>query len=392
MDKKRFKTEAVRAGQVRTAENEHSDPIFATSSYVFHSAEQAALRFSDKLPGNIYSRFTNPTTRAFENRLASLEGGAHCIATASGMSAILTLCMSFLKSGDHVAAAHGLFGSTTNLFNNILSKFGIHTSYLPPNDLNAWESEVTERTKMIFVESPSNPLCEIVDIGELAKISNAREECILVVDNCACTPALQRPLSLGADVVVHSATKFLDGQGRGVGGAIVTDDEKLAKEVFGFLRTAGPTMSPFNAWIFHKGLETLAIRMKESCSNAMQVAQWLNDHPKVNNVYYPGLKDHPDYALAARQQDDFGAIISFEVKGGKDTAWKVIDSITIFSITANLGDAKSTITHPATTTHGRITDEDRKRAGISDGLIRLSIGLEDVEDLIDDLEAGLASA
>ena len=392
MDKKRFKTEAVRAGQVRTAENEHSDPIFATSSYVFDSAEQAALRFSDKLPGNIYSRFTNPTTRAFENRLASLEGGAHCIATASGMSAILTLCMSFLKSGDHVAAAHGLFGSTTNLFNNILSKFGIHTSYLPPNDLNAWESEVTERTKMIFVESPSNPLCEIVDIGELAKISNAREECILVVDNCACTPALQRPLGLGADVVVHSSTKFLDGQGRGVGGAIVTDDEKLAKEVFGFLRTAGPTMSPFNAWIFHKGLETLAIRMTESCSNAMQVAHWLNDHPKVNNVYYPGLKDHPDYALAARQQDDFGAIVSFEVKGGKDTAWKVIDSITIFSITANLGDAKSTITHPATTTHGRITDEDRKRAGISDGLIRLSIGLEDVEDLIDDLEAGLASA
>ena len=385
----RQKTKAVRAGQARTPEREHSDPIFATSSFVFTSAEHAAEMFAEREVGNIYSRFTNPTTRAFESRLAALEGAQFCSGTASGMSAILTLCLSVLRSGDQIAATRGLFGSTVNLFCNILSRFGITTSFHSPSEICS--AKLDPATRMIFIETPSNPLCEIVDIGQLAEVRDSLPDCILVVDNCACTPILQQPLALGANVVIHSSTKFLDGQGRAVGGAVVTNDENIANAVHGFLRTAGPSMSPFNAWIFHKGLETLSVRMKESCSSAGKIAQWLQNHQKVDSVFYPGLKQHSGHELAARQQNDFGALLAFEMHGGKDEAWKLIDSVRIFSLTANLGDAKSTITHPASTTHSRVQESDRKRMGISDGLIRLSIGLEDVQDLIEDLQSALNS-
>lgn len=389
MDRKRFKTRAVRSGQSRTAECEHSDPIFATSSFVFDSAAQAASRFDETDCGNIYSRFTNPTTRAFENRLANLENARYCIGTASGMSAILATCMTSLRAGDRILASRGLFGSTINLFRNILSRFDIETTFLSPAQISDWQDNLTDETKMIFIESPSNPLCEIADIAALSDVAHAKDDCILVVDNAALTPALQRPLDLGADVVVHSATKFLDGQGRGVGGAVVTDNPEIGKDLFGFLRSAGPSMSPFNAWIFLKGLETLAIRMTESCATASKVAHWLNDQTNIMRVHYPGLAHHPGHELAKQQQDDFGAVVSFEIAGGRSAAWHLIDSLEIFTITANLGDAKSTATHPATTTHARIKPEDRDRAGITDGLIRLSVGLEDANDLIADLRAVL---
>ena len=391
MKKKGFRTKAVRSGQQRTRENEHNDPIFATSSFVFDNAAHAASLFAETESGNVYSRFTNPTTRAFENRLAALENAKFCSGTASGMSAILSICMTVLKSGDHVLAGRGLFGSTVNLFNNILSRFDIETTFLSPTDISQWRGAMRKNTRLVFVESPSNPLCEIVDIRALAEVTHSNKDCILAVDNCACTPALQQPFSLGADVVLHSATKFLDGQGRGVGGAVLTNNPQIAKDIVGFLRTAGPSMSPFNAWIFHKGLETLALRMAESCASAMTIAQWLDNHPKVDKVYYPGLRDNPGYELAKSQQSAFGALLSFEVKGGQSAAWSLIDALEIFTITANLGDAKSVATHPATTTHGRITAQDRKRAGITDGLVRLSIGLEDVDDLICDLETALKS-
>ena len=389
MDGKGFKTRAVRAGQFRTPENEHSDPIFATSSFVFDSAASAARRFDETEAGNIYSRFTNPTTRAFESRLAQLENANYCSATASGMSAILAVCMTTLKAGDHILAGRGLFGSTVSLFNNILSNFGIETTYVPGTSVDLWRESIRPNTKIIFVETPSNPLCEITDIASVAEVAREKGDCNFVVDNAACTPALQQPLEMGADVVLYSATKFLDGQGRGVGGAVVTNHRDIAKNMVGFLRTAGPCMSPFNAWIFHKGLETLSIRMSESCRSALEIAHWLNDHPNVEKVYYPGLKNHPGHEIAKKQQCEFGGILSFEVAGGQPAAWQLIDSLEIFSITANMGDAKSTVTHPASTTHGRITPEDRKRAGISDNLIRLSIGLEDTDDLIENLKFGL---
>ncbi len=389
MKDKGLQTRAVRAGQARTKENEHSDPIFATSSFIFDSAEHASLLFSEKIAGNLYSRFTNPTTRAFQNRLASLENAEHCVATASGMSAILAVCLSVLKSGDHLFATRGLFGSTVNLFNNILTRFDIQTTFMPAHDTEPFADMIRNQAKMVFIETPSNPLCELVDISKLARLTSSRQDCYLVVDNCYCTPVLQRPLDLGADVVVHSSTKFIDGQGRGVGGAIVTNNSKVADAVFGFLRTAGPTMSPFNAWMFHKGLETLPIRMKESCSSAGKVARWLDQHPYVTRVYYPGLEHNFQYELASRQQADYGALMSFEVTGGKESAWKLIDALSIFSITANFGDAKSTVTHPASTTHSRISAEERELMGVTDGLVRICIGLEDVDDLISDLSYGL---
>ncbi len=383
----RQKTKAVRAGQVRTPEREHSDPIFATSSFVFDSAEHASQMFAEQEAGNIYSRFTNPTTRAFEQRLASLENARYCSGTASGMSAVLAVCMTALRSGDRIAATRGLFGSTVNLFSNILARFGIKTDFYSPDEI--YEAVRGTDIRMIFIESPSNPLCEIVDIAKLASVSKALENCMLVVDNCACTPILQQPLTLGADVVIHSATKFLDGQGRAVGGAVATNNAELANGVFAFLRTAGPSMSPFNAWIFHKGLETLAVRMQESCLSARSIAKWLHEHPKVNQVYYPGLVSHPGHELAASQQSDFGALLAFEVAGSRLTAWKLIDQVEIFSVTANLGDVKSTITHPASTTHARVSQADRARMGISEGLIRLSVGLEDPLDLVEDLESAM---
>jgi len=382
-------TNAVRAGQVRSAEGEHSEPIVTTSSFVFKDAAEAAARFSGDAPGNIYSRFTNPTVRTFEERLAAMEGAERCVATSSGMSAILSTCMALLKNGDHIVASRSIFGTTVGLFDNILSKFGLSTTFVDLTDYEAWEAAIGAETKMLFLETPSNPLTEIVDISRLAEIAHGKG-CLLVVDNCLCTPALQQPFSLGADIVIHSATKYLDGQGRCIGGAVLGSDELLAEDVVGFLRTGGTTMSPFNAWVFLKGLETLHLRMKTHCENALEVAEWLEQQAKVTRVYYPGLTSHPQHELAKTQQSGFGGVLSFEVEGGQKAAWNIVDSTSLFSITANLGDAKSTITHPATTTHHRLTDEQRVQAGIHDSLIRLSIGFEDVSDLTQDLEAGLS--
>jgi O-succinylhomoserine sulfhydrylase len=385
-----FETRAVRAGQRRTHEGEHAEAIFPTSSYVFASAAEAAARFSGEQPGNIYSRFTNPTVRTFEQRLAALEGGDCCVATASGMAAILSTCAGLLKAGDHIVSSRSIFGTTTVLFTTYLARFGVETSFVPLTDPGAWERAMRPETRLLFLETPSNPLTELVDIRQLADIARARG-CPLVVDNCFCTPALQRPLELGADIVIHSATKYLDGQGRCIGGAVVGDAERVGKDVYGFLRTAGPAMSPFNAWIFLKGLETLSLRMKAHSENASLLARWLEQQPTVARVYYPGLESHPQHELARRQQQGFGGIVSFEVKGGRESAWAMIDATRVFSITANLGDAKSTITHPATTTHGRLTPEQRAVAGISEGLIRIAVGLESVADLQADLARGFAA-
>jgi len=386
-----FDTRAVRAGQQRTLEGEHSEAIFPTSSYVFASAAEAAARFSGDQPGNIYSRFTNPTVRTFEERLASLEGGERCVATSSGMAAILATCAGLLKAGDHIVSSRSIFGTTTVLFSTYLAKFGIETTFVALADVQAWRDAIRPETRLMFLETPSNPLTEIADIAALAALSKEKN-CVLAVDNCFCTPALQRPLELGADIVIHSATKYLDGQGRCIGGAVVGSEELVGKDIYGFLRTAGPTMSPFNAWVFLKGLETLSLRMKAHSASALTLAQWLEQQPEVARVYHPGLTSHPQHELAKRQQDDFGGIVSFQLKGGKEDAWKVVDATRVFSITANLGDVKSTVTHPATTTHGRLTPEQRDAAGISDGLIRLAVGLESVADadLQADLERGFS--
>ncbi len=383
-----FDTRAVREGQRRTMEQEHAEAIFPTSSYVFNTAREAAARFSGEEPGNIYSRFTNPTVRTFEQRLASLEGGQCCVATSSGMAAIYATCASLLKSGDHIVSSNSIFGSTTLLFNNYLTRFSINTSFVELTNIQAWEEAITPATRLLFVETPSNPLTRVADIKALSELAHAHD-CLLVVDNCFCTPALQLPLALGADIVIHSATKYLDGQGRCIGGAVVGNEELVGKEVYGFLRTCGPSMSPFNAWVFLKGLETLSLRMRAHCENAQHFAVWLQEQSAVARVYYPGLADHPEHDLATRQQTGYGGIVAFEVKGGRDAAWKVIDKTRICSITANLGDTKTTITHPATTTHGRLTPEQRDEAGISDSLIRVAVGLEDVKDICADLATGL---
>jgi O-succinylhomoserine sulfhydrylase len=380
-------TLAVRAGQERTNEGEQSEPIFTTSSYTFESAAQAAARFSGDEPGNIYSRFTNPTVRTFEKRLAALEGGEVCVATSSGMSAILSTCMALLQGGDHIVSSRAIFGTTTVLFNNYLAKFGVETTYVPLTELSAWEQAIRPNTRLLFLETPSNPLTEVADIRALADLAQAKN-CLLVVDNCFCTPALQRPFELGADIVIHSATKYLDGQGRCIGGAVVGNQEQVGTDVYGFLRTAGPSMSPFNAWVFLKGLETLNIRMKAHSENALALAQWLEQHG-ITRVYYPGLESHPQHGLAKQQQQGYGGVLSFELEGGREAAWKLIDATRLLSITANLGDTKTTITHPATTTHSRLTPEARAEAGISEGLVRMAVGLEAIEDIKADLQRGL---
>ena len=381
-------TLAVRAGQVRTQEGEHAEPIFPTSSYVFDSAASAAARFSGDEPGNIYSRFTNPTVRTFEQRLAALEGGERCVATSSGMAAIYATCAGLLSQGDHIVSSRSIFGSTVILFNKYLAKFGIDITYVDQTDPATWEAAVKPNTRLFFLETPSNPLTEIADISALAKIAHDND-CLLAVDNCFCTPVLQRPLDLGADIVIHSATKYLDGQGRCVGGAVVGTEQVVGTDVYGFLRTAGPTMSPFNAWVFLKGLETLGLRMQRHCQSAAKVAAWLEQHENIDRVWYPGLESHPQHQLAVTQMSGYGGIVSFEVKGGQQSAWRLIDETRLLSITANLGDSKTTITHPATTTHGRLTAEEREQAGISDGLIRIAVGLEAVNDIINDLSRGL---
>lgn len=386
-----IETLAVRTGHHRTAEQEHSEPIFATSSFVFASASEAAARFAGETQGNIYSRFTNPTVRAFEERLAAMEGGECCVATASGMAAILSTCMGLLEQGDHIVSSRSIFGSTTMLFNKYLSRFGIATDYATLTDLDDWKRQIKPNTRMLFVETPSNPLIELGDIRGLAEIAHAHD-CLLVVDNCFCTPVLQRPLDLGADIVIHSATKYLDGQGRAVGGAIVGDRKRVGEDVFGVLRTAGPTMSPFAAWVFLKGLETLALRMRAHSANAQRLAEWLAEQAGVTRVHFPGLPGHPQHALANAQQILPGGIVSFEVDGGREAAWRFIDATRMMSITANLGDTKTTITHPASTTHGRLTAEQRAEAGISEGLIRIAVGLESFDDIRRDVARGLGDA
>ena len=388
MDELGLDTQAVRAGIERSQFNEHSEALYLTSSFVFGSAAQAAARFSGEEDGNVYARFTNPTVTAMQQRLAALEGAEACVATASGMAAIMSMVMALMSAGDHVVASRGLFGATQQLFNNILSRFGIETTFVPATDLDAYRAAITPKTKLIFVESPSNPLTELVDIAAVAAIAHDAGV-LLAVDNCFCSPALQQPLKLGADLVIHSATKYLDGQGRVLGGA-VCGSRKLVEEVFKFLRTAGPCISPFNAWVILKGLETLRIRMEAQSAAALELAGWLEAQPQVARVYYPGLPSHPQHALALRQQSGGGAIVSFEVKGGREEAWRVVDSTQIVSITANLGDTKTTLTHPASTTHGRISPEAREASGIRESLLRVAVGLESVEDLKADLARGLA--
>ena len=381
-------TLAVRAGIERSQFNEHSEALYLTSSFVFGSAAEAAARFSGEQEGNVYARFTNPTVTAMQQRLAALEGAEACVATASGMAAILSTVMALLSAGDHVIASRGLFGATQQLFGNILSRFGIVTTFVPATDLDAYRAAVTPNTKLFFVESPSNPLTELVDIAAVAAI--AREaKALLAVDNCFCSPALQQPLKFGADLVIHSATKYLDGQGRVLGGA-VCGSQVLVDEVLKFLRTAGPCISPFNAWIILKGLETLKIRMAAQSASALELATWLEAQPQVARVHYPGLPSHPQHTLALRQQSSGGAIVSFEVTGGREEAWKVVDATRVVSITANLGDTKTTLTHPASTTHGRISPEAREAAGIRESLLRVAVGLESIEDLKADLARGLA--
>ena len=380
-----LETQAVRAGHDRTAYGEHGEPIFMTSSFVFDSAEHAAARFAGEDEGCVYSRFSNPTVSVFQDRLAAMEGGEACVATASGMSAILATCLALLEQGDEILASKSIFGSTTVLFDKYLSRSGLVTQHIELTDLAAWEASITPKTKMLFVETPSNPMTEVVDICALADIAH-QHDCLLVVDNCFCTPALQRPLALGADIVIHSATKYLDGQGRALGGAVVGSQKLVGEEVMGFLRTAGPTMSAFNAWVFIKGLETLKIRMDAHCRSAMELAIWLEQQEQVERVYYPGLKSHPQHELAKQQQDGFGGIVTFVVKGGQEGAWQLMNNTQLLSITANLGDAKSTVTHPASTTHSRLTPEQRAEVGIEDGLLRIAVGLESVGDIKRDLK------
>lgn len=384
-----LETLAMHTGIHRSQFNEHSEALYLTSSFVFDNAAQAAARFSGAEKGNVYSRFTNPTVTAFEERLAALEGAESCVATASGMSAILACVMGLLSAGDHIIASRSLFGSTLNLFNNILKRFGVEITFVSPIDITKWRAAVKENTKLFFLETPSNPITEISDINELALLAK-KTGAWLAVDNCFCSPILQKPLELGADIVIHSATKYLDGQGRVLGGAVLGKrDLIMEKGVFGFLRTAGPTLSAFNAWVILKGMETLKIRMEAHSANALEIARWLEVQPNVTKVYYPGLPSHPQYKLARSQQKTGGGIVSFEVKGGKEEAWQVVDSTRMISITANLGDTKSTLTHPASTTHSRISQEERNAAGISDALLRIAVGLESVKDIKADLARGL---
>ncbi len=384
-----LQTNAIRAGSFIDEIGAQSEALYLSSSFRFNDAAQAAARFQGEEPGYVYSRFGNPTVHIFEERIAALEHGQWCVASATGMSAILTMCVALLKQGDHIVSSLSQFGSTTLLFTNILAKFGVSSTFVSLSDLNAWENAISDKTQLLFLETPSNPLMEIADIRALADLAR-RRNCLLVVDNTYCTPILQNPLLLNADIVIHSTTKYIDGQGRCMGGAIIGNDEKLWNEIYSTLRTSGATMSPFNAWVALKGLETLELRMQAHCSQAKKMAHWLEKHPYVQKVYYPDLPTHSQHSLAKQQQKAAGATIAFEVNGGQAEAWSVIDNTKLFSITANLGDTKSTITHPASTTHSRLSPKQRKRAGINDNLIRISVGLENIDDIRSDLESALA--
>ncbi len=383
-------TLGVRAGGLRSDFQEHSEALAITTSFVYKTAAEAARKFANEEPGNIYSRFTNPTVKMFQDRLAALEGAEACVATATGMAAVATTAFGLLKSGDHIIAARGVFGTVVPLFDQILARFGVATTWVDPTDLDAWRKAVRKETRLLFVETPSNPVCEIADIAGLAQIARDARA-VLAVDNCVCSPALQRPIEFGADLVVHSATKHLDGQGRVLAGAIAGRADLVSGPLLTFVRTAGPAISPFNAWICLKGMETLRLRMDAQSANALAIARWLEGHRAVEKVHYPGLASHSQHDLASRQQSAGGAVLSFVVKGGRDAAWKVIDAVKLVSITANFGDVKTTICHPATTTHGRIPAAERDASGIVEGLIRLGIGLEDPSDIRADLERGLGT-
>lgn len=380
-------TLAIRAGRETSEYREHSQSLHLTSSFTFDSAAQAAAMFLGEIDGYTYSRFTNPTVSAFQQRLAAMEGAERAVATSTGMAAIQATMLTLLKAGDHIVSSRSLFGSTINLFNGVLGKFGVETSYVDAANLDAWRAAVKPNTKVFFLETPSNPLTDLADIAAVAAIAH-EAGALLVVDNCFCSPALQQPIKLGADLVVHSATKYLDGHGRVMGGAVVGSD-KLVEQVYLHVRTAGPSLAPFNAWVLLSGLETLYLRMEKHSANALALAQWLQQQPAVEKVFYPGLPDHPHYALAQRQQKSGGPVLSFQVKGGREAAWRVVDAIQLISRTANLGDVKTTLTHPASTTHARITPEARAQAGITEGLLRVAVGLEHVDDLKADLLRGL---
>jgi len=382
---KKFETNSVRAGSIRSDQGEHSEALYLTSSFVFKNAKEAAARFANSEVGNIYSRFTNPSVKMFEDRLANLEGAEQCVATSTGMSAILASVMSLCNTGDHIVVSKSVFGTTVKLFDNILTKWGLDVTYVSLTNLNEWQNAVKKNTKLFFVETPSNPLTEICDISALADLAH-QSNSLLIVDNCFCTPAHQLPLQLGADVIIHSATKYLDGQGRCLGGAVLGKKDQM-NHVANFLRSAGTSMSPFNAWVFFKGLETLKLRMDAHSAKAIDLAIWLEKRKKVSKVYYPGLPSHPQHELAMKQQSTGGGIVSFKVDGDKKDAWNLIDSTKLISITANLGDTRSTITHPATTTHSRISQKERDNSGISDNLIRIAVGLEDIDDIKVDLSA-----
>jgi O-succinylhomoserine sulfhydrylase len=382
---KKFETNSVRAGSIRSDQGEHSEALYLTSSFVFKNAKEAAARFANLEVGNVYSRFTNPSVKMFEDRLASLEGAEQCVATSTGMSAILACVMGLCDTGDHIVVSKSVFGTTVKLFDNILTKWGLNVSYVSLTNLNEWQNAVKKNTKLFFVETPSNPLTEICDISALADLAH-QSNSLLVVDNCFCTPVHQLPIQFGADIIIHSATKYLDGQGRCLGGAVLGKKNHM-NHVANFLRSAGTSMSPFNAWIFFKGLETLKIRMDAHSAKATELALWLEQREKVLKVYYPGLSSHPQYELAMKQQSAGGGIVSFKVAGSQIDAWNLIDSTELISITANLGDTRSTITHPATTTHSRLSQNERDSSGIADTLIRIAVGLEDIEDIKADLSA-----
>jgi O-succinylhomoserine sulfhydrylase len=381
-------TKGVRAGQVRTEFQEHSEALFLTSSFVFKSAKQAAARFAGEDAGMVYTRYTNPTVSMFQERLAALEGAESCVGTASGMAAILATALTHLKQGDHVVCSNAVFGATIQLFNTILARFGIETSYVSPTKVDDWRKAIRKNTRLLFLETPSNPLTEISDIAALAEIAK-HAGALLAVDNVFCTPILQRPLALGADLVIHSATKYLDGQGRVIAGAVAGSKALVGDPMTAFLRTAGPSLSPFNAWVVLKGLETLELRMLAQSAAALELARWLESNQQVKKVFYPGLESHPQHALAMRQQSGGGAVVSFVAKGGREGAWRVIDGVELISNTANFGDVKTTICHPATTTHGRLSPAEREAAGIAEGLIRLGVGLEHPDDIREDLSRGL---
>ncbi len=384
MKKNKFNTKAIREGYQITEQQEHSAAVFLTSSFTFDSAEQAARRFANEEEGNIYTRFTNPNVQAFEDRLAALEEAESCIATASGMSAIFATLMGLLKAGDHIVASRDMFGTTIVLLNTIVNKFDIEVTFVDLPDINSWKNSVQTNTKIFLLETPSNPLGEVVDLSLLSALSK-KCNILLAVDNCIMSPALQKPLNLGADLVIHSATKYIDGQGRCLAGAVAGSKEHI-DEIRSFCRATGPTLSAFNAWVMLKGLETLSLRMKAHCENALKIAEWLQNQKFVQKVHYLGLQSHPHHSIAKTQQSGYGGIVSFEVKGGKKEAFRIINNTKMISITANLGDTKSTITHPATTTHNRLTEDERRKSNISDNLVRISAGLEDITDIITDFK------